>query len=68
MPDLLSTAVTLHALCAMHRDFAPVRDRCLNFLDSLWTSRGSFYGTWAEESLDVEYTWYGLLALGHLSL
>lgn len=70
MPDLLSTAVALHALSCMKRDIDPIRERCLDFIDTLWSSRGGFYGNWAEEedALDVEYTWYGLLALGHLSI
>ena len=40
---------------------------CLDFLDSLWTNQGSFYGHWADHHLDAEYTFYGLLALGHLA-
>jgi prenyltransferase beta subunit len=68
MPDLLSTAVALHALSAARADLTAVREACLDYIDTLWTNRGSFYGNWAEDSLDVEYTWYGLLALGHLSL
>jgi len=35
---------------------------------SLWTSRGAFYGNWADDVADCEYTYYALLALGHLSL
>jgi len=70
MPDLLSTAVALHALSAMHADINAVREPCLGFIDTLWSPRGAFYGNWAEEdeALDVEYTWYALLALGHLSV
>ena len=68
IPDLLSTAVALHALTATHADLSGVKERCLDFIDTLWTAKGSFYGNWAEETLDVEYTYYGLLALGHLSL
>lgn len=68
IPDVLSTAVALHALASMHCDFTPVRDPCLDFLDRLWSTKGSICPSYAEESLDVEYTWYGLLALGHLSL
>jgi hypothetical protein len=45
-----------------------IREPCLDFLDTLWTNRGGFYGTWADDTLDCEYTYYGLLALGHLSL
>ena len=69
MPDLLSTATTLHALAAMERRLpSEVHERCLDFLDSLWDARGGFHGHWADDHLDAEYTFYGLLALGHLSL
>ncbi|MEM6795096.1 MAG: prenyltransferase/squalene oxidase repeat-containing protein [Acidobacteriota bacterium] len=68
MPDLLSTAVTLHALSALEIDISPLVEPALDFVDSLWTARGGFYGHWADEELDCEYTFYGLLALGHLSV
>ena len=69
MPDLLSTATTLHSLAAMDRRLpAEVHERCLDFLDSLWDARGGFHGHWADDHLDAEYTFYALLALGHLSL
>ncbi len=69
MPDLLSTATALHALACLGRDPTPAHvDADLDFVDSLWTNSGAFHGHWAEDALDVEYTYYGLLALGHLSL
>lgn len=68
MPDLLSTATALHALSSLHVDLGGIREPCLDFIDSLWTSTGGFYGSWADSTLDCEYTYYGLLALGHLSL
>jgi prenyltransferase beta subunit len=68
VPDLLSTATALHALSALHVPIAGVRDPCLDFVDSLWTNRGGFFGTWADDAVDCEYTFYALLALGHLSL
>ena len=68
MPDLLSTAVVLHALSGMHVDCERIKEPCLDFIDTLWTSRGGFHGTWADDDLDAEYTYYGLLALGHLSV
>ena len=54
----------------MEQDINPITDICLDFIDTLWTNRGSFFSSWADEdeTLDVEYTYYGLLALGHLSL
>jgi prenyltransferase beta subunit len=68
MPDLLSTAVALHALAGLHFDLDALREPCLDFLDTLWSSRGGFLGHWADDVVDCEYTYYGLLALGHLSL
>lgn len=68
LPDLLSTATALHALAGLERDFAPLKDRCLDFIDTLWTNEGGFHGHWGDDLLDCEYTYYGLLALGHLSL
>jgi len=68
MPDLLSTATALHALTALHVPLTPIAERCLDFVDTLWINRGAFFGTWADEQPDCEYTYYGLLALGHLSL
>lgn len=68
MPDLLSTAVALHALDGMQVDYRAHREACLDFVDTLWSATGGFHGTWADDVLDCEYTYYGLLALGHLSL
>ncbi|MEM1204217.1 MAG: prenyltransferase/squalene oxidase repeat-containing protein [Acidobacteriota bacterium] len=68
MPDLLSTAVALHALAGLQYPLDTVVEPCLDFVDSLWTRRGGFHGHWADDELDVEYTFYGLLALGHLSV
>ncbi|PAW65205.1 MAG: hypothetical protein B9S36_00540 [Verrucomicrobiia bacterium Tous-C2TDCM] len=68
MPDLLSTAVALHALDGLQASFAERKDLMLDFVDSLWTAAGGFHGTWDEEEFDIEYTYYGLLALGHLAL
>ena len=68
VPDLLSTATALHALGGLQYDLRDIKEPCLDFVDSLWTNEGGFHGHWADESLDCEYTFYGLLALGHLSL
>ena len=69
MPDLLSTATTIHALAALERRLpSRVHERCLDFIDTLWSAQGGFHGHWADDHLDAEYTYYGLLALGHLSL
>ena len=68
VPDLLSTAVALHALDGLQVGFEEKKDLLLDFVDSLWTAAGGFHGTWDDDNLDIEYTYYGLLALGHLAL
>jgi prenyltransferase beta subunit len=68
MPDLLSTATALHALAGMEVPLEAVREDCLDFIDTLWTNQGAFYGHWGDEYTDCEYAFYALLALGHLSL
>jgi len=68
IPDLLSTATALHALSSLEAPFDLVKEPCLDFLDTLWSSKGGFHGNWTDEDIDCEYTYYALLALGHLSL
>ncbi len=68
MPDLLSTATALHALALAGVSLDKISERCLDFLDSLWSAEGAFRGSWADPTLDCEYTYYGLLSLGHLSI
>jgi hypothetical protein len=68
LPDLLSTATALHALSGLHANLEPIKEPCLDFLDTLWTNKGAFYGSWEDDTPDAEYTYYALLALGHLSL
>lgn len=68
LPDLLSTAVALHALDGLHVEWRDSRDSVLDFLDSLWSAEGAFHGSWADDHADVEYTFYGLVALGHASV
>ncbi len=66
IPDLLSTATALHALAHMPVSLDSLREPCLDFVNSLWTGGGAFAGSWADSTPDCEYTYYGLLALGHL--
>jgi prenyltransferase beta subunit len=68
LPDLLSTATALHALACLEQSLSEgAADRALNFIDTLWDASGGFHGHWADDELDAEYTFYGLLALGHLT-
>jgi len=68
VPDLLSTATALHALAGLQVDLSPVAEVGMDFVDSLWNARGGFHGSWEDDELDCEYTYYGLLTLGHLSV
>ncbi len=65
-PDLLSTATALDALANLGVPLSPFKERSLDFVDSLWTNKGAFFGHWEDDHPDCEYTFYGLLALGHL--
>ncbi len=67
MPDLLSTATALHALAGLQISFEHIQEQCLDLIDTLWTNEGAFHGHWGDDQVDTEYTYYGLLALGHLS-
>jgi prenyltransferase beta subunit len=67
IPDLLSTATALHAMAAVSEPIDDIAELCLDFIDSLWSPQGAFYGNWADNTLDTEYTFYGLLAIGHLN-
>jgi hypothetical protein len=66
IPDLLSTATALHALARTGYEINTIKEKCLDYIDSLWCGEGGFYGNWTDKILDCEYTYYGLLALGHL--
>ena len=65
-PDLLSTAVALHALVKLGADLTPIRRPCLEFVESLY-SQGCFAGHTADRTPDAEYTFYGLMAMGCLA-
>jgi hypothetical protein len=61
VPDLLSTATALFALrqCGEGPKY-PARD----FIEAHWLENGGFAATLLDDDSDVEYTFYGLLALG----
>jgi hypothetical protein len=67
MPDLLSTATALHALHVLQRSMEEKGPACLEFVETLWADDGGFRGYLEDDQADVEYTYYGLLALGHLA-
>ena len=64
LPDLLSTATTLFVL--NNYRLKPITSPRY-FVDAHWNEQtGGFSATLLEETSDVEYTFYGLLALGSL--
>jgi hypothetical protein len=67
MPDLLSTATALHALALNRIALDNLAEPTLDFIDTLWDGRGGFGGTQVDKRPDCEYTYYALLALGHLT-
>jgi hypothetical protein len=66
LPDLLSTAVALFALSFADEDLRNIKPDCLDFVDSLY-SDGGFGGNVIDQDPDIEYSFYGLLALGALA-
>lgn len=64
--DLLSTGVALFALNFLEADYRLIKPDCLNFVDDLYDN-GGFRSTHADSMTDVEYTFYGLLALGSMN-
>lgn len=66
--DLLSTATAVYARCVCHRPVDDaLRRRTAAFVESLWHGNGGFQGHPADPVADVEYTFYGLLALGSMA-
>lgn len=60
VPDLLSTAVALFTL----RLIGEQPQSASRFIEAHWLDMGSFAPTLLDEYSDVEYLFYGLLALG----
>lgn len=63
--DVLSTAVALFALNFAGSDLRLLKPACLDFIQSNF-SDGAFLSGDGDQTVDVEYTFYGLLALGVL--
>lgn len=64
--DLLSTAVAVYALRFAGHDLRTMKPGCLEYIDSLFGD-GGFGGNEIDTETDIEYTFYGLLALGSLA-
>jgi prenyltransferase beta subunit len=64
--DLLSTATALQALRLAKADITPIKEQCRPFVASLLQNNGGFCAISFDPAVDVEYTFYGLLAMGNL--
>ena len=64
--DMLSTAVALFSLTYAGHDTRLIMPSCLDFIQENY-SEGAFLSGDGDLTADVEYTFYGLLALGVLS-
>ncbi|MCF6358078.1 MAG: hypothetical protein L3J54_09760 [Draconibacterium sp.] len=63
--DILSTAVALFVLRQTNYDLRLITVDCINFIQHNYSS-GAFLSGDGDETRDLEYTFYGLLALGTL--
>lgn len=63
LPDLLSTATSLFAL--KNYGIKP-KYEASDFIEAHWNENGGFMATLLDEQSDMEYVFYGLLALGSL--
>jgi hypothetical protein len=63
--DMLSTAVALFALNFAGSDLRLLKPGCLDFIQQNY-AEGAFLSGDGDPTTDVEYTFYGLLALGVL--
>lgn len=64
--DMLSTAVSLFALKFAGTDLRLLKPSCLNFIQENYAD-GSFLSGDGDLTKDLEYTFYGMLALGVLA-
>lgn len=64
--DMLSTAVALFALNFAGSDLRLLKPGCLDFIQQNY-AEGAFLSGDGDQTVDVEYTFYGLLALGVLA-
>ena len=65
--DLVSTATALFALQEAGACLDEIREPCTAFVASLWDERGGFSGHWLDDTVDPEYSFYGMLSLGCLT-
>lgn len=65
--DLLSTSTALLSLRLSGENMQEYAEKSVNFINLHWDESGGFFGSIADMTCDVEYTYYALLGLGVLS-
>lgn len=63
--DMLSTATAVHALAVAGIRLDGIKRSCVDLIERLWCG-GGFCGDPEDRTADCEYTYYALLAMGHL--
>ncbi len=62
--DVLSTATSLFALEITGEVSDEIKSKAVEFVNLHWDDSGGFFGSIADQIPDLEYTFYGLLAIG----
>ena len=62
--DVLSTATSMFALNITNSIDSKIKSNAIEFINMHWDDSGGFFGSIADQIPDVEYTFYGLLAIG----
>ncbi|MCZ4693854.1 hypothetical protein DWB61_09415 [Ancylomarina euxinus] len=64
--DILSTSTALLALYMTGENLQVLSDKSIDFINLHWDESGGFFGSIADMTCDVEYTYYALLGIGIL--
>ncbi|WP_372642162.1 prenyltransferase/squalene oxidase repeat-containing protein [Ancylomarina sp.] len=64
--DILSTSTALLALYITGENLQELSDKSIDFINLHWDESGGFFGSIADLTCDVEYTYYALLGIGIL--
>ena len=64
--DILSTSTALLALYMAGENLQELSEKSIDFINLHWDESGGFFGSIADMTCDVEYTYYALLGIGIL--
>jgi len=66
LADILSTSTALLALYMSGENLQRLSEKSIDFINLHWDESGGFFGSIADMTCDVEYTYYALLGIGIL--